>query len=103
MIAPVTPRRGENVGAWTSGASRDRIRASRAWCGVRPGLDSRAVERRIELDGCVNFRDLGGYPTADGRCAVLSTAIGETAQSLETFAPKDGNAWRELYSGFERI
>jgi protein-tyrosine phosphatase len=25
------------------------------------------VERRIELDGCVNFRDLGGYPTADGR------------------------------------
>jgi len=25
------------------------------------------VERRIELDGCVNFRDLGGYPTEDGR------------------------------------
>jgi len=25
------------------------------------------MERRIELDGCVNFRDLGGYPTADGR------------------------------------
>jgi len=31
------------------------------------GLDSRAVERRIELDGCVNFRDLGGYPTEAGR------------------------------------
>lgn len=31
------------------------------------GLDSRAVDRRIELDGCVNFRDLGGYPTRDGR------------------------------------
>ncbi len=29
-------------------------------------LDSRAVERTIDLDGCVNFRDLGGYPTADG-------------------------------------
>jgi phytoene dehydrogenase-like protein len=43
------------------------------------------------------------HPTADGRCAVLSTAVGETAQSLETFAPKDGNAWRELYAGFERI
>jgi len=39
-------------------------------CGARPngrlGLDSRAVERLIELDGCVNFRDLGGYPSADG-------------------------------------
>jgi phytoene dehydrogenase-like protein len=43
------------------------------------------------------------HPTADGRCAVLSTAIGETAQSLETFSPKDGNAWRDLYGRFERI
>ena len=25
------------------------------------------MRRRIELDGCFNFRDLGGYPTADGR------------------------------------
>lgn len=25
------------------------------------------MERTIELDGCVNFRDLGGYPTRDGR------------------------------------
>lgn len=25
------------------------------------------MERRIELEGCFNFRDLGGYPTADGR------------------------------------
>jgi len=25
------------------------------------------MKRRIELDGCHNFRDLGGYPTADGR------------------------------------
>jgi protein tyrosine/serine phosphatase len=24
------------------------------------------VERRIAVDGCLNFRDLGGYPTADG-------------------------------------
>ena len=26
------------------------------------------------------------HPTADGRCAVLSTAVGETAQSLEEYA-----------------
>ena len=25
------------------------------------------MQRRIALDGCLNFRDLGGYPTADGR------------------------------------
>ena len=25
------------------------------------------MERRIALEGCVNFRDLGGYPTSDGR------------------------------------
>jgi protein-tyrosine phosphatase len=25
------------------------------------------VERRIEIEGCFNFRDLGGYPTGDGR------------------------------------
>ena len=30
-------------------------------------LDSRAVDRAIDLDGCVNFRDLGGYPTRSGR------------------------------------
>jgi protein-tyrosine phosphatase len=26
-----------------------------------------AVERRVDVEGCHNFRDLGGYPTADGR------------------------------------
>jgi hypothetical protein len=26
-----------------------------------------AVERRISLEGCFNFRDLGGYRTSDGR------------------------------------
>jgi len=25
------------------------------------------VDRTIRLDGCLNFRDLGGYPTEDGR------------------------------------
>ena len=25
------------------------------------------IARRIPLEGCVNFRDLGGYPTTDGR------------------------------------
>ncbi len=25
------------------------------------------VRRHVDLEGCLNFRDLGGYPTADGR------------------------------------
>ena len=28
---------------------------------------TKEMERRIPLEGCVNFRDLGGYPTTDGR------------------------------------
>ena len=43
------------------------------------------------------------HPTADGRCAVLSTAIGETAQSLETYAEGDGDSWRDAYARYERI
>jgi phytoene dehydrogenase-like protein len=43
------------------------------------------------------------HPTADGRCAVLSTAVGETAQSLEEYARKDGDAWRDVYASYERI
>ena len=38
-----------------------------SWFLPNAGLDSRTVERRIDLDGCVNFRDLGGYPAAAGR------------------------------------
>ena len=30
-------------------------------------LQSAPVRRRIDLEGCLNFRDLGGYPTRDGR------------------------------------
>jgi protein-tyrosine phosphatase len=28
------------------------------------------TSRRVRLHGCVNFRDVGGYPTADGRSVV---------------------------------
>lgn len=43
------------------GPSRARWFPDRLW------LESRAVNRSIDLDGCVNFRDLGGYPTRDGK------------------------------------
>jgi phytoene dehydrogenase-like protein len=43
------------------------------------------------------------HPTADDRCAVLSTTVGETAQSLDEYAPGDGDAWRDVYAEYERI
>ena len=42
-------------------------------------------------------------PTPDGRCAVLSTDLEQTVRSLDTYAPGDGDAWRDLYSVWERV
>src|SRR5256885_3660422 len=38
------------------------VRRRRPPCMLGP-----AMRRVIDLEGCLNFRDLGGYPTADGR------------------------------------
>ncbi|HEX5586991.1 MAG TPA: NAD(P)/FAD-dependent oxidoreductase [Acidimicrobiia bacterium] len=43
------------------------------------------------------------HPTADERCAVLSTTVGETADSLDEYAAGDGDAWRAVYAEYERI
>ncbi len=42
-------------------------------------------------------------PTPDGPTAVLSRDLERTAESLDRFAPGDGDAWRELYGRWERI
>ncbi|MFE1285693.1 phytoene desaturase family protein [Streptomyces sp. NPDC058751] len=43
------------------------------------------------------------HPLRDGRCAVLSRDLEETAASLETFAPGDGPAWKELWRVWETV
>lgn len=43
------------------------------------------------------------HPAADGSCAVLSIDLEQTMASLEAFAAGDGDAWRRLYSLWERI
>ncbi len=43
------------------------------------------------------------HPTRDGRCAVLSRELDQTAASLEGFAHGDGEAWRRLYALWERV
>ena len=42
------------------------------------------------------------HPQEDGRCAAIAADVGETAASLERFAPGDGDAWRDLYGYWER-
>ncbi|MFL6073936.1 MAG: phytoene desaturase family protein [Mycobacteriales bacterium] len=43
------------------------------------------------------------HPLPDGRCAVLSQDLDETAAALEEFAEGDGPAWRRVYAEWERI
>jgi phytoene dehydrogenase-like protein len=42
------------------------------------------------------------HPAEDGTCAVLSRNLDETAASLDAFAAGDGDAWRHLYSYWQR-
>jgi phytoene dehydrogenase-like protein len=43
------------------------------------------------------------HPARDGSCAVISRDLAETAASLDSFAPGDGEAWAALYRVWERI
>ncbi|MDF6046018.1 NAD(P)/FAD-dependent oxidoreductase [Streptomyces sp. JH14] len=43
------------------------------------------------------------HPLRDGRCAVLSRDLEETAANLEAFAPGDGAAWKELREVWETL
>ena len=43
------------------------------------------------------------HPTPDGRCLALSTDVDETARSLDSYAPGDGDAWRRLYRRSEDV
>ena len=61
-----------------------------------PWLDSRAVNRTIDLDGCVNFRDLGGYPTRDGRS--LRWRLLFRSDALHALTPTDVSTLRDQLS-----
>jgi phytoene dehydrogenase-like protein len=43
------------------------------------------------------------HPLPDGRCALLSRDLEVTAGSLDAFAPGDGDAWRSMIAGWDRI
>jgi phytoene dehydrogenase-like protein len=42
------------------------------------------------------------HPSSDGTCVSLSRDLDETAASLDSFAPGDGDAWRSLFALWER-
>ena len=43
------------------------------------------------------------HPLADGRCAAVWPRLDATAESLEAFAPGDGESWRRQYARWERL
>lgn len=47
-------------------------------------------------------RGVVAHPHPDGRCAFLSLDLEETCASLDSFAPGDGDAWRELFGLWRR-
>ncbi len=42
-------------------------------------------------------------PDRDGRCAYVSRDLDETAASLDSYAPGDGDAWRRLTTLFQQV
>ena len=51
------------------------------------------MNRRIELEGCLNFRDLGGYPTEDGRSLRWRQLF--RSDALHLLTPRDVRILRE--------
>ncbi|WP_328540492.1 phytoene desaturase family protein [Streptomyces sp. NBC_00344] len=66
-----------------------------------PVLASLGLER--EGLGWSHAPKVLAHPLRDGRCAVLSRDLEETAASLEAFAPGDGAAWKELREVWETL
>ncbi len=66
-----------------------------------PAIRSLELERH-GLEWCHGPLVLA-HPLPDGRCAVISRDLDETAAALDTFAAGDGDAWRELYRLWRRI
>jgi protein-tyrosine phosphatase len=58
-----------------------------------PNQTITAVQRRIDLEGCLNFRDLGGYPAAGGRSIGWRRVF--RSDSLHHLTPRDVDRLRD--------
>ncbi len=54
------------------------------------------MDRSIDLEGCFNFRDLGGYPTADGRAVAWRTLF--RSDGLHLLTERDVSVLRDELS-----
>ena len=90
----------------------DRTGSGRSYVSVSPaggGSGLVAAERRVVLEGAVNFRDLGGYATADGRrtrwgCVFRSDAFHAlTDEDRAQFAELGLRVIYDLRSDSERV
>ena len=43
------------------------------------------------------------HPTSDGRCVYVAGEVGETAASIDSYHPGDGEGWRRLYGRWEEV
>ena len=76
----------------------DGLGTGRHYVSVAPHHGGGAIvvaERRLAFEGVTNFRDLGGYPTADGR----RTRWGRVFRSdaLHRFTPEDRRRYESLH------
>ncbi|WP_405690157.1 phytoene desaturase family protein [Streptomyces sp. NBC_01185] len=62
-----------------------------------------ALELEREGLGWSHAPKVLAHPLRDGRCAVLSRDVEETATSLDVFAPGDGAAWKDLRELWETL
>ncbi len=86
------------VAAGQGSARIDGLGTGRHFVSVAPHREGGAIvvaERRLPFEGVTNFRDLGGYPTADGR----RTRWGRVFRSdaLHRFTPEDRRRYESLH------
>src|SRR5918911_2219189 len=83
------------------GFRHDRFSAFYPLAAASPAIRRLELERH-GLEWCHGPLVLA-HPASDGTCVVLSRDLDETARSLDSFAPGDGDAWRELYALWRRV
>lgn len=94
-------------GAVRSGRYVDREFVSDHCSAFYPLAAASPVIRRLHLENhglhWLHAPTVLAHPLRDGRCAVLSRNLDETAAAADALADGDGDAWRRLYGVWQRV